>query len=239
MGMISRLTRRALMASVVVFAALFGTLSHAQVDEDELGAWYMYFWNKPAGDRSYGFQGDVQHRNWDSGGDLEQLLIRGGVTWSPEGKNTLFTLGAAHVSSEPYGPSSDSTDEFRIYQEALIPQRLGRKTYLTHRFRFEQRWVDNQDTRLRARYFLALNYPFNQDTLAQGAHYFSFYNELFVNLNQNIGDGRRVSNFDRNRFYLAYGYSFRDNIRLQFGWMQQKSNNVRKSQLQFNLFHTF
>ncbi len=239
MRTIGGLTRRALIASIAVTAALFGTLAHAQVDEDKLGAWYMYFWSIPAGDRSYGFQGDIQHRNWDSGGDLEQLLIRGGVTWTPEGRRELYTLGAAHITSEPFGPGGEAVYETRLYQEALIPQRLGRKIHLTHRFRFEQRWVDNQDTRFRARYFFALNYPFNQDTLGRGAHYLSFYNEVFLNLNQNIGDGRRVSHFDRNRFYLAYGYSVRDNMRIQFGWMHQETDAIGKQQLQFNLFHTF
>ncbi|MDH3506515.1 MAG: DUF2490 domain-containing protein [Gammaproteobacteria bacterium] len=233
---------KVLLRLLLIFMSVGGSLVcgplWAQVDEDKTGAWYMYFWNVAAGERKFGLQGDIQHRNWDSGGDLDQLLIRGGLTWQPENGRGLYTLGVAHVTSEPFGPSGDAVREKRLYQEALIPQRVGRRMYLTHRLRFEQRWVDGQDFRLRGRYFFALNVPFNQDTLAAGAHYFSFYNELFVNFNKDIGNGRSVDAFDRNRFYLAYGYSIRDNLRVQFGYMQQETDDIGKGQLQFNVFHS-
>jgi hypothetical protein len=219
-------------------ASLFPAPSQAQVDEDQTGAWYMYFWNLPANDRRFGFQGDIQHRNWDTTGDLEQLLIRGGITWTPRESRVMYTLGVGHVTSEPFGPGGEETREKRIYQESLFSQTVGRGFFLTHRFRFEQRWVDDQDFRLRARYFFALNFPFNQETLAAGAHYFSMYNELFLNLNQDIGDGQRVDTFDRNRFYVGYGYSLSDNLRVQFGYMNQRTDDVDKGQLQFSLFHT-
>ena len=181
----------------------------------------------------------TKHRNWDLGGDLEQLLIRAGATWSPDNSNVTYTLGLAHITSGAYGRDSSKSRERRVYQEALVPQVLGSKVYLTHRFRLEQRDVDGQDFRNRFRYFVALNYPFNQNTLAQGAVYLSLYNELFVNLERDIGGGRRVDSFDRNRTYAALGYSLTDTIRLQFGYMHQETDNLGKGQLQFNLFHRF
>ena len=229
---------RAIGLCLCLAGAVAPGVSSAQVDEDQAGSWYMYFWNVPAGDKAFGFQGDIQHRNWDSGGDLEQLLIRGGVTWRPEGGATQFTLGVANIASEPYGPSGEAVRENRLYQEASIPQRVGRRLFLTHRFRFEQRWVDQQDFRLRGRYFFGLNYPFNQDDLGKGARYFSFYNETFINLNRDIGDGRSVDAFDRNRLYAAVGFSLTDTLRLQVGYMHQQNNAFGKGQLQFGLFHT-
>jgi len=55
----------------------------------------------------------------------------------------LFTLGYAYVLSGKFGRSSSnpSTDN-RISQEALLPQKRGRRTFINNRFRFEQRWVD-------------------------------------------------------------------------------------------------
>lgn len=212
----------------------------AQVDEDETGAWYMYMWTKnPAPGSRFGWQGDVQYRNWDFLGDLEQLLIRGGATWQPENSAAKYTLGYAYVATGAYGPSSATTDESRLYQEALIPGRLGQRTFLTHRLRLEQRWVENQDQRNRFRWFLGLNRPFNQDTLGRGAVYLALYNELFLNLERGIGQGRRVDHYDRNRAYAALGYSVRDDMRLQFGYMYQDTDNYGKGQLQFNLFHTW
>jgi len=219
-------------------AALVATPTVAQVDEDETGAWYMYLWNVSQEDSNIGFQGDIQHRNWDLGGDLEQLLIRGGLTWRPESSSVLYTFGAAHITSEDFGPAGNAVREKRLYQEASIPQRVGRKVFLTHRFRFEQRWVDNQDFRTRLRYFFGLNVPLNQDTLGEGATYFSFYNELFINLNQSIGNDRRVDHFDRNRLYLALGYSLRDNLRFQLGYMHQQTDNIGKGQLQLSFLHS-
>ena len=211
----------------------------AQVDQGQAGAWYMLMWSHENPESGFGAQGDVQHRNWDFGGDLEQLLIRGGLTWRPEGSAVKYTVGAAHITSGVFGANDGKSREKRIYQEALVPQRLGAKWFLTHRFRFEQRWVDGQDFRTRARYFLAANYPFNQDTLDQGAIYLSLYNELFINLERDIGDGREVDYFDRNRAYAALGYSVQDNLRLQFGYMWQENSVYGKGQVQFNLIHSF
>ena len=52
--------------------------SDGQVDESQIGAWYMYFFNTSHEKSKIGFQGDVQYRNWNIAGDLEQLLLRGG-----------------------------------------------------------------------------------------------------------------------------------------------------------------
>ncbi|MFT4585757.1 MAG: hypothetical protein ACI915_005355 [Gammaproteobacteria bacterium] len=214
-------------------------LASAEVDEGEIGAWYMYLWNTSLPDSQFGFQGDVQHRNWDLGGDLEQLLVRGGLSWSPENSNSKYTFGYAHITSGVFGPSSSSTEENRIYQEASIPQRYGEKLFVTHRLRLEQRWVENQDFRNRFRYFLNLNYPLNRSDLGRGSVYVSFYNEIFLNLEKDIGNNRRVDIFDRNRTYLGLGYSLTDKARFQFGYMHQKTDNVDKGQLQFSLFHSF
>ena len=48
----------------------------AQVDEDQTGAWYMYFFDASGG-RPWGFQGDVQYRNWDLGGDWSNCCSAG------------------------------------------------------------------------------------------------------------------------------------------------------------------
>ena len=234
-------TLPALIPLIFIQAVLLAAPSHvfAQVDDSQLGAWYMYFWNTENRDTGFGWQGDIQHRNWDLGGDLEQLLIRAGATWRPEDSNWKYTLGYAHITSGEFGDSNETDEENRIYQEALGGQVLGERWYLTHRFRLEQRWVQGQDFRTRVRYFLAANYPLNQGTLGKGAVYLSLYNELFINLQRDIGDGREVDYFDRNRTYAALGYSVTDRVRLQFGYMWQENSNFGKGQLQFNLFHSF
>ncbi len=213
--------------------------STAQVDEDELGAWYMYFWNTTFNESPWGLQGDVQYRNWNIMGDLEQLLLRGGITYKPSGADVNFTLGYAHITTGEYGDGDATTTESRIYQEALLPQKVGARVFLTHRFRYEQRFVEDQDMRTRYRYNLFINVPFNQTSLSKGAVYLAFYNELFINGQRDIGDGITVEYFDRNRTYGAIGYSISDNMRVQGGIMHQLTNSIGKDQLQFSFHHKF
>lgn len=215
------------------------TFVTAQVDEDQLGAWYMYFFNAPAKVGQWGLQGDVQWRNWDLGGDLEQLLIRGGATWRPVAKDVLLTVGYANVTSGEFGASDATSGERRVYQEALLPQRVGKRFYLRHRFRYEQRWVDGQDFRTRYRYAIFVNVPLNREDLGAGAWYLSLYNEIFINGQRDIGDDRTVELFDRNRLYAAIGYSLSGKLRLQGGYMQQQTDSVRKGQLQLSLHQSF
>ena len=81
----------------------------AQINQDKTGAWYMYFFNTTFNDSQWGFQGDIQHRNWNKGGDLEQLLLRGGLTYQPKETNIKFTLGYANITSGVYGDDKSSS----------------------------------------------------------------------------------------------------------------------------------
>ncbi len=209
------------------------------VDENQLGAWYMYFFNASFEDSQWGFQGDIQYRNWDICCDLEQMLLRGGLTWRPKSADVLFTLGGANITSGEFGDSSGTSNENRIYQEILLPQKIGSRVYLRHRFRYEQRWVDDQDFRTRFRYGLFMDIPLNQAQMSQGAWYLAFYNELFINGERDIGDGRTVELFDRNRFYGAVGYSITDTSRVQGGYMQQYTDDINKGQIQISLHQNF
>ena len=97
----------------------------AQIDEDQLGGWYMYFFDASVGEKGWGFQGDIQFRNWNVMGDLEQLLLRGGVTYAPKGWAGKFTLGYGNITTGTFGVLDDTTNESRVYQELLMPQKLG------------------------------------------------------------------------------------------------------------------
>ena len=218
------------------------SLSHktyAQVDESQTGAWYMYFYNMQFKDSQWGIQGDFQYRDWAGVGDMEQLLLRSGLTYRPKEANILFTLGYANITSGIPGEISDTSGENRIYQEALIPQKLGKRYLLTHRFRFEQRFVEDQDFRTRYRYMLFFNVPFNKTSLEKDALYLAIYNELFINGQTDIGNGRTTELFDRNRTYMGLGYVLSSKVRVQLGWMNQKTVNWGKGQLQFSLHHNF
>lgn len=215
------------------------TSSFAQIDQSKTGAWYMYFFNSQFNNSKFGIQGDIQYRNWNTIGDLEQLLLRTGVTYSPKDYNVLLTLGYGNITTGVFGDSNNTSSESRIYQEALFPQKLGKRLYLTHRFRYEQRFVENQDFRTRYRYNLFINIPFNNSTLINKTIYAALYNELFINGQTDIGDDRTVELFDRNRTYLGIGYVLKPSMKFQLGWMNQKTVNWGKGQLQLSFHHKF
>lgn len=224
---------------LLLFVLLSSLFCQAQFDQSKTGAWYMYFFNKQFKNSQFGIQGDIQYRNWNTIGDLEQLLLRTGLTYTPKDSNLLLTLGYANITTGTFGESDDTTGENRIYQEALFPQRLLRKVLLTHRFRYEQRFVENQDFRTRYRYNLFVNIPFNKNDLVKDAIYAAFYNELFINGQTNIGNNQSVELFDRNRTYLGLGYVLKPGQRFQLGWMNQKTVNWGKGQLQLSFHHNF
>lgn len=223
---------------LLFLALLLSFFTKAQVDEDQLGGWYMYFWNAKFGDSQFGMQGDVQLRTWNGGNDLEQLLLRGGFTYTPKNANVLLTLGYGHITTGAPGESTDKVYESRIYQEALLPHKVGSRIYLKHRFRYEQRWVEGWDFRTRYRYNLFVNVALNQTDLSEGAVYLALYNELFMNGQTQVAD-RSVEYFDRNRFYSAIGYSLKTNLKVQLGYMQQTTNTWSKGQFQISLHHNF
>ena len=74
----------------------------SQVDPNRLGAWYMYFWNAKIKETCFGFQGDVQFRNWNLMGDLEQLLLRGGLTYTPKNTKAIIDAGAYGAASSGF-----------------------------------------------------------------------------------------------------------------------------------------
>ena len=233
--MLCRMTLLSL--SLLAFTSGHATVN--PIEEDQLGGWYMYFFSKDFAKSRLGVQGDIQYRTWDGGGDLEQLLIRGGLTYRPSELPGKYTLGVANITSGEFGASDQTQTETRSYQEALVPQILADRLYLKHRMRLEQRWVNGQDFRTRFRYALFANVPLNQPDLTSGAWYLSLYNEIFINGETNIGEGKEVDIYDRNRFYAALGYKFSDWGQVQAGYMQQHTNAVNKGQFQLSLHFAF
>lgn len=223
----------------ILVCIFFPKLGRSQINEDQLGAWYMYFFNTTFKESKWGIQGDIQYRNWNLVGDLEQLLLRGGITYQPENADIKLTLGYGNISTGAYGVENSMTAENRVYQEALFPVQFGERFYSNHRFRFEQRFVEDQGLRTRYRYNLFLNIPLNKTGMDEETLYFAFYNELFINGQRNIGNGKSVEIFDRNRLYTALGFVIRKGFKIQLGIMNQTTDNWKKNQLQLSLHQKF
>ena len=168
--------QKRILLSVTCILYLLQNVVEAQINEEKLGAWYMYFFNTTFKESPWGVQGDLQFRNWNTAGDLEQLLLRGGITYKPEKSDIKLTLGYGNVTTGTYGSENLTTSEQRLYQEALFPVKFGNRFYTNHRLRYEQRFVENQDFRTRYRYNLFLNIPLNKAEMDDKTLYLALYN---------------------------------------------------------------
>lgn len=199
--------------------------------DSDLGNWLIYFGNKKI-DTKWNWHHEVQYRNYDAIGDLEQLLLRTGIGYNlTEGNNNLL-LGYGYIISENYLAGSDeklNINEHRIYQQFITKQSIGRLG-VQHRYRFEQRFVET-DFKLRFRYFLALSLPLNHPQLQNNTWYLSAYNEVFLNT--------KADAFDRNRLYGGLGYRFNPVVRVELGYMNQFFNRGGRDQINMILGANF
>lgn len=215
--------------SIVALLILFimPKTSHAQ--ESDFGNWLIYIGSKKLNSK-WNIHNEVQYRNYDGIGDLEQLLLRTGVGYTQDENNIL--LGYGYILSENYvGDTNDkvSVNEHRIFQQFTTKQSVGRLK-LSHRYRFEQRFVES-DFKMRFRYFLSLNYPLGLSEEKDYKFYLSAYNEIFLNTKSSI--------FDRNRLYGGIGYKLNKNLRFELGYMNQFFETSGRDQLNIITFFSF
>ncbi|RYZ21081.1 MAG: DUF2490 domain-containing protein [Chitinophagaceae bacterium] len=201
----------------------------AQAQPNRTGNWFQYFGSNKISKR-WNWHNEVQYRNYNFAGDLEQLLLRTGIGYDLSENNNNLLIGYGFIHSEPYDASGKkgSVDEHRLFQQFITRQRFGR-VYLQHRYRIEERFIEAQDARVRFRYFLSLNLPLNKPDMTKGALYLSAYNEIFVNGQSPL--------FDRNRVYGALGYQLSKDIRLEVGMMNQLQETRSRAQGQIALFN--
>ena len=201
----------------------------AQSQDSDFGNWLIYIGNKKLSQK-WNLHNEVQYRNYNAIGDLEQLLLRVGLGYTfNESKNNVL-LGYGYILSENYLDNNTdkvSINENRIFQQFTSKQKIGIVS-LNHRYRFEQRFVQS-DFKMRLRYFLGLNIPLTKKE--NNKLYFSAYNEIFLNTEPAV--------FDRNRLYGGIGYRINKNIRLEAGYMNQFFEKNSRDQLNIITFVNF
>lgn len=205
--------------------SLGSVLTFAQ--KNDLGAWYMYFGNNKIS-KKLNWHNEIQYRNFDALGDLEQLLIRTGIGYDLTENNNNVLLGYGFILSQPYvnGEKKENI-EHRIFQQYITKQKFGR-FYLQHRYRLEERFLQD-DFRMRFRYMLGLNIPITQKEMLPKTLYASVYNEIFLHFNSPV--------FDRNRVYGALGYVINKNMRIEAGYMNQIQENRNRGQIQIGFYN--
>lgn len=203
----------------------------ATSQDSNFGNWLIYIGNKKLKSK-WNIHSEVQYRNYNAIGDLEQLLLRTGVGYNLTENNNNLLLGYGYILSENYIADSDekaSVNEHRIFQQFSTSQKF-KFLKLNHRYRFEQRFVED-NFKLRFRYFLGLQIPFVKVKDKQSSYYFSAYNEIFLN--------SKTAIFDRNRLYAGLGFNLNKNARFEVGYMNQFFESTSRDQLNIITFITF
>lgn len=211
------------------FLFLLFLTANVNAQDSEVGNWFLYFGNQKINNR-FNWHNEVQYRNYNFIGDLEQLLIRTGLGYNLSENNNNVLLGYAYIHSEPYVQGTDDklkTDEHRIFEQFITKQKFGRVNF-QHRYRFEQRFIED-DFKMRLRYFLSLNVPLNKKVLEKNAVYASAYNEIFINTEGNY--------FDRDRIYGGVGYCLSESFKVEAGVMTQILPDKSRTQFQIMIFN--
>ena len=210
----------------IFLAVIISKMVYAQ--PPSVGNWLIYFGNQKISSR-FNFHNEIQYRNYNFIGDMNQLLIRTGIGYNIN-KNNNILLGYGYIQSYVYDSTLENkshTNEHRIFQQFIIKKTI-KNYYFNHRLRFEERFI-NSAIKYRFRYFLSINKPLNKKTMEDHTIYASMYNEIFLNTNNQF--------FDRNRIYAGIGFAFKKDLRLEAGYMIQSLKLQQQQQFQIILFN--
>ena len=194
--------------------------------QDKTGNWLMYFGTNRIHD-NWSIHTEVQYRNHElAPNTVEQLLLRTGLNYHLS-SSSMLTAGYAYVGSYVYESeqSKPEVTEHRIFQQLIMTNKIGRIKF-EHRYRIEQRWV-NDDYRNRLRYRLMAFIPINKSVIEEGTFFVGIYDEIFINTKQTF--------YDRNRLYVSLGYQIKKSLQVQLGYLNQRVNTFGKHHLQLGV----
>jgi hypothetical protein len=204
-------------------------VSAQKVISDQTHGWLMYFGNHKLTNK-ISLHTEYQFRRADGFSDWQQSLTRLGVDYKLK-DNVTITAGYGYIVTFPYGdqPIADKFHEHRIWQTLTTTQRIGR-LYLNHRYRLEQRWLENRiknntgefesdgyTFRERIRYRFLVNIPISRHDMDPGCVFASLYDEPFIQFGKNF-DRNYI---DQNRLYAALGYVVNSACNFQLGYLNQ------------------
>lgn len=212
-----------------LFSLLCLFVINGNAQKSNTGNWFIYFGNQRI-NRHWNWHNEIQYRNYNLIGDLQQLVLRTGFGYNLSENNNNVLLGYAYVYSERYLPSSSDkvgATEHRIFEQFITKQNF-RRINLTHRYRIEERFLPD-NFQVRFRYFLSANIPITRQSMSANTVYLSMYNEIFMNATAPV--------FDRNRIYGAIGYVLPRNMRIEVGIMTQQLETSHRNQIQIVFFN--
>jgi len=196
--------------------------------QNQTSGWFMLLNSTKFSDK-WGMHLDVQLRSADQLDYLRNVLIRPGLTYYINNKSNV-TVGYLlnTTKTEVLGSADIDLVENRIWEQYILTHKIG-SIFTTHRFRLEQRFIEqNNGSEVfsqRFRYFFRLIQPLKKqtETFSKGA-FLALQNELFFNVQHK--DQLSGNFFDQNRAYLALGYRFSKKVDIEAGYLNQAINGA-------------
>ncbi|MGB3142685.1 MAG: DUF2490 domain-containing protein [Maribacter sp.] len=222
----------------LIFASSIFSQENANLPkgESELGSWFMYFGTNKIAEK-WSIHTEAQLRYYETANNFNQLLLRTGLNYhiSPD---AIVTGGYAFIETDPtfteyddiFGDiliDNNSISEHRIFEQLILKNKVW-EFYFEHRYRLEQRFIQNNyfglsDTQHRARYRFQATLPLTD------IFFLNFYNEIFINLQNEA--------FGQNRLYAALGVNVTENLSVQAGYLKNHFSGIDFDRLQFGVFY--
>jgi len=210
-----------LLLCILLFQLAATSAAFAQTNEHS--AWFGWFHTQRF-NKHWGAQFDGHLRSANHVDYFKTVLLRPSVNYYFGNKNVA--LGYAYIgTSGRNGDVKTFRPESRLFEQLTVSQAVGNNTALTHRFRFEQRFLGETATQQsvfsqRFRYFIRAVIPIgSKEAQFTNGPYVALANEIFVN----VQNKEKVNNhfFDQNRVFIGIGHRFSKMVDLEAGYLNQ------------------
>jgi outer membrane receptor protein involved in Fe transport len=200
-----------------------------KIIDDQQGSWWNYSGTYKINKKIslltlYSWRRSDFIKNW------QQSLARMGVNYKLA-DNFTVTPGYDWAVTFSYGkqPVPVKFSEHRAYEMFTLKNKINR-VYVTHRYRFEQRFLENASLnadhqkitngyrfRQRTRYRLTATIPINNKTMEDHTLFLSVFDEIFINFGKGVG--KNV--LDQNWFNASLGWQFNQQFKISLGYQNQ------------------
>ncbi len=213
--------KRSIQVFTTIMTVIF-CLGFSRAQDSDVGGWYMYLGNNKIS-KNINWHNEIQYRNYNWGGDLEQLLLRTGFGYNLTENNNNLLLGYGYISSRPYIDGEKQTiNENRIFQQFVHKFKIN-KFHFQNRYRLEERFIEDI-YKTRFRFMMGVTLPLNHKDLREKTLYLIANDELFINFKSPL--------FDRNRYFAGLGYKINKYFRVEAGYLVQAYENDSRGQFQ-------
>ncbi|AMR34320.1 hypothetical protein A0256_24135 [Mucilaginibacter sp. PAMC 26640] len=196
---------------LVLVYSCFASILKAQ--DSKLGTWGIVTLVMP-GDSAHKWGGYTEFQTRTNGpfSQFQYYEAKAGLSYDID-KNFIALVGTGTYHTFDYHDvgAGATINETRFWEQLTINQYLSRLKF-EHRYRAEQRWV-NDVYRNRFRYRINMFIPLNNKKIVAKTWFLSFFDEVFIT--------NKASYFERNRASAALGYQFTKSWIGQAGWLRQ------------------